>query len=160
MINTVTYKYKWRLMPFVWLLILTPLFIWIGAAWISREGWQGGISFLSISLSLEFVIGWTLIMALADITVDDEQVSRKAYGVTWQRIAWSDVKRVTCFHNMNPEDGKRVRQFVLTSTKSHGLLSTKRITFQERLIGMGDFLEKFDECIEHHKIKIVYLDAK
>jgi|SRR5580698_5343091 hypothetical protein len=160
MADRVTYKYKWRLFPLIWLLVLTAFFIWIGIAWISREGWQGGVAFLLISLSLEFAIGWTLIMALADITIDGEQILRRAYGITWQRMAWSDVKRISCRQSMNPEDGKRVRQFVLTSTKGYGLLSTKRIIFQERLTGMRDLLEKFNCCVDQYEIKIVNLDVK
>jgi hypothetical protein len=151
----ITYKYKWRFMPLAWLLVFTPLCVVLGVISVLRQGWTDGSGFLLISLSFVFAMGWILLMAVSDVVVDDVQISRVAFGVTLRAIAWRAMKRISCFTSINPEDGKRVRQFVFVSEKGAGDFFSRRIIFQERLIGMSDLLEKIKFCANEHNVQIV-----
>jgi hypothetical protein len=155
MAKEVTYKYKWRFLPAAWLLVFGPFCIFLGVAWVSRQGWQGGILFLLISLTFVTLIGWLLIIGLANISIDNEGISRKIFGVTWQKMKWIDMVRLHISNSLNPENGRTTRSYVLVASKGHARFFSKRITFQERKEGMTELLSKMNYCITQHGIRVV-----
>lgn len=150
----VTYKYSWRFLPAAFLLIFTPFVTSLGVIWILREGWQGGSAFLLFSLSFVLLIGWTLLLGLSDISINDEEICRTAFGITWQKMKWSDVIRLRISQSRNPQDGKLTRSYVLVSAKGRGTFFSRRITFQERAVGMNELLNKMKICLAQHNVSI------
>lgn len=153
MAEKVTYKYKLRLIPLLWALFFVPLCAYLGATSIFRQGWSAGGVVLLASLSFVLAVAWILVITMSDIVIDDFEISRRAYGVTWQRMSWSDVRKISYRLTMNPEDGKMVRQFVVMPA-NYGLFFSNLIIFQERLVGMRDLLDKLSSCADQHNIKI------
>ena len=93
MSEEIVYKYKWRFLPLAWLLIFFPVFLAAGVVAIKRQGLSSGALLLVISLTVIAIVYWLLILGLADIHIDDKVVSKRAFGVTWQRVSWVDVEK-------------------------------------------------------------------
>ncbi|HEV2682575.1 MAG TPA: hypothetical protein VGV14_18885 [Rhodanobacter sp.] len=155
MSEKITYKYRWRFMPLAWLLIFIPFSIFMGVTWIFRQGWQGGTIFLFISLSFVLLVGCILTMGLANITIDDEGISRVVLGVTLQRINWINLEKLHISNSKNPEDGKPVLSYVFVSSKGVGHFLSRRIIFQERKEGMDTLLKKIKSYVTQYNVPIV-----
>lgn len=150
----VTYKYGWRFLPAAWLLVFTPFVSVLGVIWVRRQGWQGGSIFLLVSLSFVLLIGWVLLLGLSDISINDEEICRTAFGITWQKMKWSDAIRLRISKSRNPQDGKLTRSYVLVSARDRGTFFSRRITFQEREVGMNELLNKMKICLAQHNVSI------
>lgn len=159
MSENITYKYKWRFLPAAWILAFAPLCVFLGVAWISRQGWMGGVIFLLVSLLLVILVGWVLVMGLANVSINNKGISRQAFGVTWQNMEWIAVRRIHISNSMNPENGKITRSYVLVASKEHSCLFSKRITFQERK-SMTELLKKMNDCIVQHGIQVVDMSRR
>jgi ribosomal protein L35AE/L33A len=159
MSKEIVYKYKWRLLPLVWLLIFLPASLVLGAAWIMRQGFQEGMLFLLISLGLIIIVYWLLILGLADIRISDEGVSKTAFGVTWQRMNWVDVAKFQISSAKSPEDGQILRSFGFRSKKGAASFWSRVIFFQDRKQGMDELIKKMEGCISQHGIKTVDLSS-
>ena len=153
--EVVTYKYKWRFLPAACLIFFGPLCIFLGVIWITRQGWQGGGLFLLVSLTVVALVWWILLMGLANISIDDEGISRWAFGITWQKIKWIDIARLHISNSQNLENGEPARSYILVASKGHAPFLSKIITFQERKEGMTDLLRKLNQCVIRHGIQVV-----
>jgi hypothetical protein len=131
----VVYKYKARFVALAWVLGLGPLSIFLGVATILQQGWLDGLPFLLGGLSFVLVIGWILVMSLADVCIDDQQILRRAFGITWQRMRWTDAARLTIVPSMNPENGQPARTFVLRASKGAGAFFFKTNTLSRTKVG-------------------------
>jgi hypothetical protein len=153
-IGEITYKYKWRFLPAVWILCLGSVVIFLGLFWTSKQDRIGGMIFLLVSLIFVVSVGWLLILSLADIYVNKSEISRRAFGLTWQRIRWSDLAKLHISDSQNPENGKRTRSYVFVAKKGTGFFS-RRIIFQERDDGMTQLLKKIHLYIAQYAVPLV-----
>jgi hypothetical protein len=158
-VESVVYQYKWRFIPFAWLLVLTPFVVYLGVVSIITQGWLDGVSFLVIALSFVLPVGLVLIIGLADVVIDSNGVSRVFFGAISQRMAWVDVARIHISNSKSPEDGQLVRSFLFVSAKGVGNFFSRRITFQERKQGMSALLDKMRSCAQQHRVRIVDVSA-
>lgn len=153
-IDTVTYRYKLRFFPLIWMAIFLPLSIFLGKAMCSESGLIDGSALFVATLFGVTLIGCLLLTALADVTVDDIEISRSAFGVTWQKARWDQIVQLTVVPSTNPEDGACVRQFVFRSKDRSVSLFSRRILFQERANGMNELLQKIDACVARNHIVV------
>ena len=151
---SVIYKYKWRALPILWTLVMTSLCLFLGFADIPREGALIGLSISLVSTLIVLAIAWTLFLSLSDIYIDGDEITRQALGLTWQRIRWSEAKRLTIVMSKNPEDGHVVRSFVVEALKGTVRFGSRRIAFQEREQEMAALLDALMSCVHRHNIKI------
>lgn len=150
----VVYKYKARFMALVCPLLLGPLSVFLGVAITFQQGWFDGMLFLLVSLSFVLQMGWILIVSLADICIDDHEIIRRAFGITWQRMRWADMARLTIAPLRSPGDGQRVRTYVLRASKGAGAFFSRRILIQDRGQGMSFLLTKMMRCVDEHGLEV------
>jgi hypothetical protein len=156
----VVYKYRWRFLPWAWLVVSISFCLFLGIAWTFRQGWLVGLTFLSISLSCSMLMGWVLLLGVADICVNDEELTKRAFGFVFQRTRWSYVEELRITSSKNPEDGHMVRSFALRSkVGSVGALSWI-IIFQERRVGMDALIDKIMRCANTRQFRIVDLSRR
>lgn len=105
------FRFKGKALILAWLGFLISLCGVLGTVWLIREGLRGGASFLMVSFSFIAFSGWLLLTGRSDIVIDDEGISRRLFGRTWQSIAWKNVRRITEFPIFNPDLHKMSRAF-------------------------------------------------
>ena len=154
------YRYKWRLLPLVWLAVSVPFCAFFGVVWILRQGWQGGIIFLLISMTFVLLMEWALLLGLADVYVDDSEIVRKAFGATLQRMRWIDMEELRISISRSPENGQSVRSFGFRSKAGKGNLLSRVIVFQERHDGMDALLDMVMKCANTYQLHIVDLSSR
>lgn len=133
----IVYKYKWRFFPLVWLLIVAPLVIFLDVVAAARRQWAA-VLLLPAILIFFVVIDWIIIIARSDICIDDDGVARKSYGVIWQKINWTDMRRLSISFKRMPGDGRLVRSFAFLSKEGLGNFFSRLVIFHEDEKGMSD----------------------
>lgn len=156
----IVYKYKWRFLPLAWLALSMSFCIALGVVWIIRQGWQGGVSFLLISLSCSALMCWALLLGLADIYVNDVEIAKKAFGLVVQRTRWNDIEELRITMSKSQENGLMVRSFAFRSKLGNVSLFSWIIVFQERRIGMDALIDKVMNCARTYRLRIVDLSQK
>jgi len=150
----IVYKYKWRFFPLVWLMIVATLVIFLDVTAVARRQWVA-VLLLSAILIFFVVIDWIIIIARSDICIDDVGVTRKSYGVIWQKIKWTDMRGLSISFKRMPGDSRLVRSFAFRSKEGAGNFFSRLVIFHEDEKGMGEFLEKMDVCVSKHRIPVV-----
>jgi hypothetical protein len=156
----IVYRYKWRFLPYLWLLIFLPFAITLGTIWIRREGISDGLAFLAISLGIVFIVGYMLFLSLSDIEINEHGIARRALLHRWQYLHWSELSRITISSTMNPENGEEVRSFMFYSNSHTSNFLTRRIFFQERRPEMEPMIQAIFGYIDQHRISIRDLTIK
>lgn len=150
----IVYKYRWRCFPLIWLSIVAPFVIFLDVVAAARRQWAA-VLLLSAILIFFVVIDWIIVIARSDICIDDDGVARRSYGVIWQKIKWTDMRRLSISFKRMPGDGRLVRSFTFRSKEGKGNFFSRLVIFHEDEKGMGDFLEKMDACVSKHGIPVV-----
>lgn len=147
------YRYKWRYAPLVWVCILLP-FIAAFSGWIGvKQRWADGMLVFGIGLLFVFFAVWFSLQQVADICIDDDVITRKVLGWTWQRLRWTDVNRLTIMRSTNMETGRKVRAFAFNGSKATPFFS-RRIIFQERPGEMNHLLDRLETCVAKYHINV------
>ncbi|HEV2682574.1 MAG TPA: hypothetical protein VGV14_18880 [Rhodanobacter sp.] len=155
--GVVRYRYKWRLLPLIWMSFFVPFSIYMGIYAISPKG-GGGLSGWLILLILPtfmLFIGWVVILGVSDVVMCDQGIYRMAFGITWQKMRWIDVAEIRISNTVSPADGKKVRSFLFVASKESGAFLSRRIAFQERKRGMEYLLNRMNTCISRYGIEVV-----
>lgn len=143
-------------MPLVWTVISVALSItFFGIATVRRYDASEVLAITSIALLFSVVVGWLLLIGASDVHISDEEITRSAYGVTWQRLKWSDVERISFRPTMNYLDGSKTRSFILRAKKGSSSAFSRVIAFQERPDGMKTLVAKLMSCVRDHQLPIV-----
>jgi len=140
-------------LPAVFSAASNAILLWIGIGTISRGDLPAGSIFLLISIPISLLITWVLILGLADISVDDAGLRRKAFGIVWQEVKWKDVSSVRIFNTTNPDNGKKVRSFLLITKGAP--LASRRIGFQESSVNMEPLAQEVVRQVAIHAIRAV-----
>jgi hypothetical protein len=151
--SSLTYRYKFFFLPAVVAVTLGLVIFWIGFGTIARGDWYSGVVFLLVSLPLLLSIVWILVLGLADVCVNDDELYRKAFGVVWQRVYWKKVSHVRIFNTVDPESGRKVRSFLFITSGER--IGARRIGFQERPAGMDSLIKEIFKRIEKYNIEII-----
>jgi hypothetical protein len=153
--DVITYRYKWHIVPLVWTITALPLSISLSITAVREYGGLEALAISSIALLFVLIVDWLIFMSVSDIRISDTEIARSAYGVTWQRLKWSDIERVSIRQTMNYQDGARTRSFALRGKKKSSSLLSRVIIFQERPDSMKPLIEKLTSCAKHHQLPIV-----
>lgn len=147
------YRYKWRHAPLVWLCIFLPSIVAFSGWIVVKQQWTDGMLVFGIGLLFVFFAVWFSLQQVADICIDDDVITRKVLGWTWQRLRWADVNRLTIMRSTNMETGRKVRAFAFKGSKTVPFFS-RRIIFQERPGEMNRLLSRLEACVAKYHINV------
>lgn len=142
-------------MPLAWTVISVALSIFFGIATVRRYDVSEVLTITSIALLFSLVVGWLLLIGASDVHITDVDITRSAYGITWQRLKWSDVERISFRPAMNYLDGSKTRSFILRAKRGTASAFSRVIAFQERPDGMKPLVAKLMSCVRDHQLPIV-----
>jgi hypothetical protein len=154
------YKFRWRFLPCLWLVVFFPFSIFFGVAWMHRDGVLGGVIFLAVAMIFVLLVGLLLLMALSDIEVDEVGIARRVLAFRWQSLRWVDLSKIHVSMSKNPQNGQDVRAFVFVARPGVGAFFSRRITFQERQPEMLPLLQEIHRYISLYKVVIEDQTAK
>lgn len=158
--DVITYRYKWHFVPLVWTVTALPLSVSLGMVAIRRYGDVEALAISSIALLFVLVVDWLLLTSASDVHISDAEITRSAYGLTWQRLKWSDVEKILIRPSMNPRDGSKTRSFILRAKKGSSSAFSRVIAFQERPESMKPLVAKLMSCVRDHQLPIVDWTAR
>lgn len=150
----ITYKYKARFLPYVWVSVFLPLSIALGIEWTKENGILNGLLFSAVAVGFVMVMAYLLLSALSDVEADDEGIARRAIWWRWQCLRWSDVVKLTIAPSVNPATGEKVRALALTGRPIGSAILTRSILFQERLPAMRPLLDEIDRQVHARQILV------
>jgi len=145
------FRFKSFIVVFVGLIAVLSFWVVLSVAWMSREGFWGGVAFLLVGILLFGVLGTMTTLGMSDIVIDEERISRRIFGAEWQSLRWDNVDRIAIFQIPDFGRLRRIRAFKIYPRDGH---IARRIAFNEQSGDITDLIELINELAARFSIKI------
>lgn len=92
-----TFVFKGKLLVLAWLLACVAIFGFLGDVVARQNPFEGGV-FLVLTLAFTLLMGALILVDRSDVIVDEQAISRRLFGVIWQRMEWRNIRVIRTFH--------------------------------------------------------------
>lgn len=134
------------------LIVMLPLlFLSIGVRECFHGDYFGALALVAAACFF-LTLGYFQILVKADIIVDNEWISRFAFGRLIQRIRWSNVKLIKIFGQFG---GLGVGYNIYPiENRNSGLGFNRKLAFGDGMRNPDEFINIMNACIAKYNIKI------
>jgi hypothetical protein len=154
------FSFAGQFLVMLWMCVVLCIVGLLGFTWIRQAGVAGGITFLVVSISFVLLIGFLLLAGRSDVLVDDQGISRRLFGWTWQTIQWGNVRLITAFpvfggsgytpraFNIYPSVRPKVR-----------VMPSGKMSFTDKMSDAPRLIKLLNQYASSHGIKIEVRDS-
>jgi len=133
------------------IVVLPLLLVSIGVSEFFRGHYRSDLILLAMACFF-LTLGYVQILVKADIRVDDEWISRFAFGRLIQRVRWKNIKIIKVFDEFGGS-GRGYNIYPIES-KNSGLGLSRKLAFDDGMRNPREFARIMNLYICEHNIKI------
>jgi hypothetical protein len=163
--TSAVFKYQGQVYFFIALLAVDSLFLFMGFAVeegkrIRQESFSSSDLFFMGLLLIFFLLQLPNLRSRSDIVVDDQGISRRFLGCTWQTIRWDNIRVILSFQLLDSLDQKSHRQISIcpAARSLFRLTPSSAMGFDDQVVNMSELIEVMNRHITQYKINIETVD--
>jgi hypothetical protein len=120
----------------------------------------GGITVLVMSISFVLLVGAVLLFGNSDVVIDEQGISRRLFGWTWQTVRWTNIRLITAFP-VSGGYGYTARGFnIFPSVRpTVRLMPSGKMWFTDKISNAPRLVELLNHYASSQSIKIEIRDS-
>jgi hypothetical protein len=148
------FVFKGQTLVLAWLLATIGVLGFLGNL-IARQNLFKGSLFLLLTLTITLLVGALMLAGRSDVIIDDQGISRRIFGKTWQRMDWDNIRLIRAFpvsggggysaqaYNIYPKVRPRF-----------AVLPAGKMSFTDKMTNSTQFIEHLHRFASAHSIRI------
>jgi hypothetical protein len=160
--KSVVFKFKQLCLTIFWLCAMNVFLMYAYIRRIHQEKETFGDTVaLVIILTIVWLIGILVLSAQSDVVIDKQKISRRLFGLTWQRIRWDNIDRIVVFPITKGTSYYVLRGFnIYPKIKpSIKLLPAGKMAITENINDASNFINLLNNFIIEYKIRVEKKDS-